>query len=95
MKRTWRAICSLLLGFAEGFLMILLVWTMTNLAAGLVGPVADAATIALFALVVTVLSCWLPARRAASTDPIALAFCAAIVTAGTGGGAPNPHRAGQ
>ena len=41
------AICSLLLGFAEGFLMILLVWTMTNLASGLVGPVADAATMRL------------------------------------------------
>ena len=41
------AACSLLLGFAEGFVMILLVWTMTNLAAGLVGPVADAATMRL------------------------------------------------
>ena len=41
------AICSLLLGFAEGFLMILLVWTMTNLTSGLVGPVADAATMRL------------------------------------------------
>ena len=41
------ALCSLLLGFAEGFLMILLVWTMTNLPAGLVGPVADAATMRL------------------------------------------------
>lgn len=41
------AFCSLLLGFAEGFLMILLVWTMTNLTSGLVGPVADAATMRL------------------------------------------------
>lgn len=41
------AACSLLLGFAEGFVMILLVWTMTNLPAGLVGPVADAATMRL------------------------------------------------
>lgn len=41
------AACSLLLGLTEGFLMILVVWTMTNLAAGLVGPVADAATMRL------------------------------------------------
>lgn len=41
------AICSLLLGFAEGFWMILLVWTMANLPAGLVSPVADAATMRL------------------------------------------------
>lgn len=43
------AACSLLLGFAEGFWAILLVWTMTNLPAGLVGPVADAATLRLSA----------------------------------------------
>jgi PPP family 3-phenylpropionic acid transporter len=41
------AVCSLLLGFAEGFWMILLVWTMANLPAGLVSPVADAATMRL------------------------------------------------
>lgn len=41
------AACSLLLGLAEGFWMILLLWTMTNLPAGLVGPVADAATMRL------------------------------------------------
>ncbi|OCW58510.1 MFS transporter [Hoeflea olei] len=41
------AVCSLALGFAEGFLMILAVWTMTNLPAGLVSPVADAATLRL------------------------------------------------
>jgi len=41
------AACSLLLGFAEGFLMILLVWSMANLPAGLVSPVADAATLRL------------------------------------------------
>lgn len=40
---------SLLLGFAEGFWAILLVWTMTNLPAGLVSPVADAATLRLSA----------------------------------------------
>ncbi|MEP3439589.1 MAG: MFS transporter [Hoeflea sp.] len=38
---------SLLLGFAEGFWMILVVWSMTNLPAGLVSPVADAATMRL------------------------------------------------
>jgi len=38
---------SLFLGFAEGFWMILLVWTMINLPAGLVSPVADAATMRL------------------------------------------------
>lgn len=41
------AACSLLLGLAEGFWMILLLWTMTNLPAGLVGPVADASTMRL------------------------------------------------
>lgn len=41
------AFCSLLLGFAEGFWMILLVWTMATLPAGLVSPVADAATMRL------------------------------------------------
>lgn len=41
------AIASLLLGLAEGFLMILAVWTMSNLASGLIGPVADAATMRL------------------------------------------------
>ena len=41
------AAASLLLGFAEGFWMILLVWSMTNLPAGLVSPVADAATMRL------------------------------------------------
>ncbi|MEM5473616.1 MFS transporter [Hoeflea sp. AS60] len=38
------AVFSLLLGFAEGFWMILLIWTMTTVPAGLIGPVADAAT---------------------------------------------------
>ncbi|MDF1608516.1 MFS transporter [Hoeflea sp. YIM 152468] len=41
------ALFSLLLGFAEGFWMILLVWTMAILPAGLVSPVADAATLRL------------------------------------------------
>ncbi|WP_417434882.1 MFS transporter [Hoeflea sp.] len=41
------AFCSLLLGFAEGFWMILLIWTMATLPAGLVSPVADAATMRL------------------------------------------------
>ena len=41
------AFFSLLLGFAEGFWMVLAIWTMTNLPAGLVGPVADAATMRL------------------------------------------------
>jgi len=38
---------SLLLGFADGFWMILAVWTMATLPAGLVSPVADAATMRL------------------------------------------------
>lgn len=41
------AFCSLLLGFADGFWMILAVWTMATLPAGLVSPVADAATMRL------------------------------------------------
>jgi PPP family 3-phenylpropionic acid transporter len=41
------AACSLLLGFAEGFWMILLIWTLATLPAGLVSPVADAATMRL------------------------------------------------
>tara|TARA_R110002020_G_scaffold37723_1_gene113810 strand:- start:2322 stop:3485 length:1164 start_codon:yes stop_codon:yes gene_type:complete len=38
---------SLFLGFAEGFWFILFVWSMINLPAGLIGPVADAATMRL------------------------------------------------
>ncbi|KJS16910.1 MAG: hypothetical protein VR78_06815 [Hoeflea sp. BRH_c9] len=41
------AVFSLMLGFAEGLWMILLIWTLTILPAGLVGPVADAATMRL------------------------------------------------
>jgi MFS transporter, PPP family, 3-phenylpropionic acid transporter len=41
------ALFSLLLGFAEGFWAILLIWTLTILPAGLVNPVADAATLRL------------------------------------------------
>jgi len=41
------AFSSLLLGLAEDFWMILLVWTMATLPAGLVSPVADAATMRL------------------------------------------------
>ncbi|WP_420408726.1 MFS transporter [Hoeflea sp.] len=41
------ALFSLLLGFAEGFLAILVVWTLTILPAGLVNPVADAGTLRL------------------------------------------------
>src|SRR5690606_13309367 len=41
------AFFSLFLGFAEGFLAILLVWAVTNMSAGLVGPVADASTLRL------------------------------------------------
>ena len=41
------AFSSLLLGLAQDFWMILLVWTMATLPAGLVGPVADAATMRL------------------------------------------------
>lgn len=37
------ALGSLLLGFADGFWMILAVWTLATLPAGLVSPVADAA----------------------------------------------------
>ncbi|PWW04410.1 PPP family 3-phenylpropionic acid transporter [Hoeflea marina] len=38
------AVASLLLGLADGFWLILVVWTLTIVPAGLAGPVADAAT---------------------------------------------------
>ena len=38
------AVFSLLLGFADGFWLILVVWTLSILPAGLASPVADAAT---------------------------------------------------
>lgn len=43
------AFFSLFLGFAEGFWAILLVWSVTNMSAGLIGPVADASTLRLSA----------------------------------------------